>query len=321
MASQSGNQLFVNMYRVSLLYSVVVTCRISRFLVVCHRSPRLDACGNSVRAVEVSKELGKRFLFHNFEVLGGLSVKKLDPTLQKNEAKRRALGEVLFAAKYGDVKALKSLFYAGVNLYEGDYDSRTALHLAAAERHPEVVRFLIEHAPNVEALSPRDRWGGTPLDDAQTSKECSKLLLDAGAKKGLVQPTSTDDATPDPKSPEQYACPSPDAPDILFPASEGDVNALIKMRAREEDLFVCDYDLRTAMHLAACEGHLNVLKYLVAQAIQEDKLLDVVFAADRWGNTALKDACREKSKSCEEYLRKLKRSHALNGPLALRLGV
>ena len=104
-------------------------------------------------------------MFNNFEVVSGLSVKKLDPTQQKNEAKQTALAEVLFAASHGDVKALMSQRHAGVDLYEGDYDNRTALHLAAAEHHPEVVRFLIEHAPNAEALSPRDRWGGTPLDD------------------------------------------------------------------------------------------------------------------------------------------------------------
>ena len=68
---------------------------------VTNRSPRLDECGNSVRAVEVSKELCKRFMFHNFEVLSGLSVKKLNPTHQKNEAKQTALGEVLFAASHG----------------------------------------------------------------------------------------------------------------------------------------------------------------------------------------------------------------------------
>ena len=227
------------------------TCGCSHFLVVGNRSPRLDACGNSVRAVEVSKELVKRFLFHNFEVLSGLSVVKMDPTLQKNEARRTALAEVLFAASHGDVKALMSQRHAGVDLYEGDYDNRTALHFAAAERHPEAVRFLIEHAPNAEVLSPRDRWGGTPLDDAQSSKECTKLLLDAGAKKGALQVTVSEPDVPPASGPSKQVSPSPDAPNILFPASEGDVNELIKLKARGEDLFVYDYDLRTAMHLAA----------------------------------------------------------------------
>ena len=275
-----------------------------------NRSPRLDACGNSVRAVQVAKELGKRFVFNNFEVLSGLSVRKLDPTQQKNEAKHTALAAVLFAASHGDVKALMSQLHAGIDLYEGDYDSRTALHLAAAERHPEVVRFLIKHAPNADALSPRDRWGGTPLDDAQSSEECSKLLLDAGAKKGTVQLTTPEpDVPPIPPasgpSKQVSPSPSPDAPNILFPASEGDVNELIKLRARGEDLFVYDYDLRTAMHLAASEGHLPVLKYLAGLAKRQGKLVDVVFATDRWGNTPLKDACREKHKLCEEYLKKI----------------
>ena len=260
------------------------------------RSPRIDACGNSVRAVQVSKELVKRFLFHNFEVLSGLSVDKMDATMQKNEQKRSALAAVLFAASHGDVSALVSQFHAGINLYEGDYDSRTALHLAATENYPQVVRFLIENAPSVDALSPRDRWGGTPLDDAESCDECSKLLRDAGAINGTPPATPTD-------APTSFEHASADAPNILFPASEGDVNELIKMRARGENLFAYDYDLRTAMHLAASEGHLPVLRYLAGQAKRQGKLPDVAHATDRWGNTPLDDACRENHKSCEQFLK------------------
>ena len=54
----------------------------------------------------------------------------------------------------------------GVNMGMADYDGRTALHLAAAEGHVECIHFLLEKCkvdPN-----PRDRWGQTPLDDAET---------------------------------------------------------------------------------------------------------------------------------------------------------
>ena len=46
----------------------------------------------------------------------------------------------------------------------GDYDKRTAMHLAASEGLLEMVKYLIDEAG--ADPSPVDRWGGTPLDDA-----------------------------------------------------------------------------------------------------------------------------------------------------------
>ncbi|XP_038550833.1 glutaminase kidney isoform, mitochondrial-like [Micropterus salmoides] len=51
-----------------------------------------------------------------------------------------------------------------MDMEQRDYDSRTALHVAAAEGHTEVVRFLLE-ACKVNPV-PRDRWGKTPIDEA-----------------------------------------------------------------------------------------------------------------------------------------------------------
>ncbi len=46
----------------------------------------------------------------------------------------------------------------------GDYDGRTALHLASAEGHLRCVRFLLEDCK--VRHDPRDRWGQTPLTEA-----------------------------------------------------------------------------------------------------------------------------------------------------------
>lgn len=48
-----------------------------------------------------------------------------------------------------------------VDINTGDYDKRTALHLAAGEGHADVIQLLCERGANVNV---EDRWGGRPLD-------------------------------------------------------------------------------------------------------------------------------------------------------------
>ena len=58
----------------------------------------------------------------------------------------------------------------GVPVHAGDYDSRTALHLAAAEGSLDAVKYLVFHG---HPLYVRDRWGATPLDEAKREKRDS----------------------------------------------------------------------------------------------------------------------------------------------------
>lgn len=58
-----------------------------------------------------------------------------------------------------------------------------------------------------------------------------------------------------------------------------------------------DYDRRTALHLAAVEGHLDAIKYLV----NHGHPLNV---RDRWGATPLDEALREERQGAAKYLSK-----------------
>ncbi len=57
-----------------------------------------------------------------------------------------------------------SAYQQGVDMNLGDYDGRTALHLAAAEGHLRCVRFLLEECKVKHDC--KDRWGQTPLTEA-----------------------------------------------------------------------------------------------------------------------------------------------------------
>ena len=68
------------------------------------------------------------------------------------------------AAAVADFDVLKTVELTGGNLGCSDYDGRTAMHLAASEGQVKVVRWLVERGVR---CNPRDRWGGTPTDDAR----------------------------------------------------------------------------------------------------------------------------------------------------------
>ena len=76
--------------------------------------------------------------------------------------------ELCEAASKGDVQRLRYLVNVlKVNVDEGDYDKRTAIHLASSEGLLDVAKCLVlDLSAN---HSPVDRWGNTPLDDAMRS--------------------------------------------------------------------------------------------------------------------------------------------------------
>ncbi|XP_042180775.1 glutaminase liver isoform, mitochondrial-like isoform X1 [Oncorhynchus tshawytscha] len=126
-------------------------------------SPPLDRVGNSVRGIHFCQELVSSFNFHNYDNLRHL-VKKQDPRRQDGDDRNKSVVSLMFAAYSGDVSALRRFALSLMDMELKDYDSRTALHVAAGEGHVDVVRFLTD-ACKVNPFV-KDRWGNIPLDDA-----------------------------------------------------------------------------------------------------------------------------------------------------------
>ncbi|XP_036959409.1 glutaminase kidney isoform, mitochondrial-like isoform X2 [Acanthopagrus latus] len=126
-------------------------------------SPPLDRLGNSVRGIHFCQELVSYFNFHNYDNLRHFT-KKHDPRRKSDDDPNKSVVNLMFAAYSGDLSALRRFALSAVNMEQTDYDSRTALHIAAAEGHVDAVIFLTE----VCKVNPfmKDRWGNTPVDDA-----------------------------------------------------------------------------------------------------------------------------------------------------------
>lgn len=94
------------------------------------------------------------------------------------------LTNFITAAAEGDLDEIDLLLSVGdINIDDGDYDGRTALHLASGEGNLAIVERLCERGADVNK---EDRWGGRPLDDAQRGRHvpCVRVLVEHGAKNG-----------------------------------------------------------------------------------------------------------------------------------------
>ncbi|KAK7154470.1 hypothetical protein R3I94_007713 [Phoxinus phoxinus] len=157
-------------------------------------SPPLDKLGNSVRGIQFCTDLVSLFNFHNYDNLRHFA-KKLDPRREGGDQRVKSVINLLFAAYTGDVSALRRFALSSMDMEQRDYDSRTALHVAAAEGHVEVVRFLLE-ACKVNP-GPKDRWGNTPTDEATHfgHHEVLTLLQEYSSKYSPINPVADKETT------------------------------------------------------------------------------------------------------------------------------
>ena len=74
--------------------------------------------------------------------------------------------------------------------------------------------------------------------------------------------------------------------ELCLAAQKGDLNHLKKLYNSGVDMSQCDYDKRTALHLAVCENHIQIVKFLIIIAKVNINI------QDRWNNTPYDEAVR-----------------------------
>jgi serine/threonine protein kinase len=134
------------------------------------------------------------------------------------------------------------------------------LHVAASEGHLAIVTFLVEKGARINRS---DRWGGSPLDDAHRHQQnhVVRYLRDKGAMTGSVNQMVN----------------------FITAAAAGDIEEVRTLLDVITNVNEGDYDKRTALHLAAGEGHVGVVQLLCMAKANPN-------AEDRWGGRPLDDA-------------------------------
>ncbi|XP_021929474.1 glutaminase kidney isoform, mitochondrial isoform X3 [Zootermopsis nevadensis] len=90
---------------------------------------------------------------------------------------------------------------------------------------------------------------------------------------------------------------------LLFSAANGDVTAMRRHKLSGMDMTLCDYDGRTALHLAAAEGHLNCVTFLLEHCNVPHN------TKDRWGNMPITEATTFGHQKVVDYLRLWEATH------------
>ena len=171
----------------------------------------------------------------------------------------------------GDLELLKKLHREGCDLDSIDYLGRGILHVVAATHNrEEIASYLVQQNINLDLLDTKAR-SALYLAVESDNFEVAKILAQRGAS-----------IVADEGRLAKILC------------SVGHENDLKKLRFlidSECNIEQADYDLRTIGHLAAAEGHIEVLEILATQTQFDFSL------KDRWNHSVLEELKDEQAKS------------------------
>ncbi|CAG2193244.1 unnamed protein product [Mytilus edulis] len=152
------------------------------------------------------------------------------------------------AAATGELETLKSLQKQNFDMSQRDHSGRTALHLAVSAKNTEIVKFLV-HEANVDILI-RDRYNQLPMDGKTSSsiEDLMKQTKNDREDKNELKISTREDT-------------------LMRVIKASSIGILHKQkdipRFKYFPMDSCDYLGNTPLHIAAANGKLEDVKYLL----------------------------------------------------------
>ena len=201
----------------------------------------------------------------------------------------------LAAARSGNLGVMQLLVRLGASVEATDDDGATALHLAAAGGHLDVVGYLVEELGLDVAATNDDGDTALGLAAAEGHTAVVAYLEPLAAAEEPVEPARTPE--------EEEARAALDslgieyAEETFHAAAEAGNLEVVKLFVEAGiDIDATNNYGSTALHVAAGSGHLEIVKYLVGQGVS-------VTATNNYGSTALYVALARNHTDVAGYLK------------------
>ena len=181
-------------------------------------------------------------------------------------ANRYGVTPIALACESGSAAIVERLLTAGVSANATGPQGETALHTCARSGKADAVKALLTHGASVD---PGDSWRGqTPLMWATAEKhpDVMRLLIEAGADVN-ARSTIVDWERQRTAEPREKWLPPGGLTPLLLAAREGCVECAGILISAGGDIDIVDAENHSALVMALINGHLDVARVLIERGI------------------------------------------------------